>query len=270
MTRTNVDSSLAPERRLRIMTYNVHSCRGADGQPDPTRIAEVIARHEPDIVGLQELDVGRSRTGGIDQAQAIATHLRMKSHFHPALSMAEEKYGDAVLTTLPARLRKAAGLPSIGEPRGAIWLTVHLDGTNIQIFNTHLGLWRRERMRQVQSLLGPAWLGHPDVAGQPVIFMGDFNSVPSSAPYKLLARGMSEVQSSASPRPRATFPARFPMLRIDHIFLRGVTALEAHVIGDRMARSASDHLPVLATVSVPVSPQRNGTGASRMAARSRG
>jgi endonuclease/exonuclease/phosphatase family metal-dependent hydrolase len=32
----------------------------------------VIAEHEPDIVCLQELDVGRARTGNVDQAEAIA------------------------------------------------------------------------------------------------------------------------------------------------------------------------------------------------------
>jgi endonuclease/exonuclease/phosphatase family metal-dependent hydrolase len=48
---------------LRIMTYNVHRCVGADGRADPRRIAEVIAACQPDMVALQELDVGR-RWGG--------------------------------------------------------------------------------------------------------------------------------------------------------------------------------------------------------------
>src|SRR5690606_25634562 len=44
---------------LRVMTYNVHSCIGMDGKLDPERIARVIARARPDVVALQELDVGR-------------------------------------------------------------------------------------------------------------------------------------------------------------------------------------------------------------------
>ena len=118
---------------LRIMTYNVHRCVGADGRADPRRIAEVIAACQPDMVALQELDVGRHRTGGIDQAHAIAHLLGMSVHFHPALQVEEELYGDAILTALPMRLVKAGPLPgSVGfEPRGALWAAVEANGTEI-------------------------------------------------------------------------------------------------------------------------------------------
>ena len=67
----------------RLVTYNVHRCVGVDRKLDVARIAAVIAELEPDIVCLQELDVGRARTGGVDQAQAIAAGLAMTSRFHP-------------------------------------------------------------------------------------------------------------------------------------------------------------------------------------------
>jgi len=51
-----------------VMTYNVHSCIGMDGQISPLRIAEVIGRYRPDVVALQELDAGLTRTDRIDQA----------------------------------------------------------------------------------------------------------------------------------------------------------------------------------------------------------
>jgi hypothetical protein len=151
---------------LRIMTYNVHSCVGMDGKLDAERIARVIARARPDVVALQELDVGRVRTGSMDQAHRIAHHLAMEFHFHPALHLEEERYGDAILTHLPMRLVKAGALPGLPgkpqlEPRGALWVAVEHDGREIQVLNTHLGLLRRERIAQVEALLGPEWLGHP-------------------------------------------------------------------------------------------------------------
>src|SRR4029078_12710131 len=88
------------------MTYNVHRCVGADGRADPRRIADVIAACQPDMVALQELDVGRLRTGGIDQAHAIAAPRAMWLAFQPALQVEEELYGDAILTALPMRLMK--------------------------------------------------------------------------------------------------------------------------------------------------------------------
>ena len=61
----------------RLLTYNVHRCVGTDKRLDVGRIVAVIGEHEPDIVCLQELDVGRRRTGRVDQAEAIAQGLAM-------------------------------------------------------------------------------------------------------------------------------------------------------------------------------------------------
>ena len=69
----------------RIVTYNVRRCLGTDGRLEPGRIAEVIASCDPHIVALQELDVGRARTGGVDQAEAVAAALGMQMHRHPSL-----------------------------------------------------------------------------------------------------------------------------------------------------------------------------------------
>ena len=97
----------------RILTYNVHRCVGTDRRLDVGRVADVIAALKPDIVALQELDVGRARTGGVDQAHAIAQRLAMTFHFNAALRVEEEQYGDALLTALPERLIKAGPLPGL-------------------------------------------------------------------------------------------------------------------------------------------------------------
>lgn len=232
---------------LRILTYNVHSCRGRGGRPDPLRIADVIASAEPHVVALQELDVGRMRTGGVDQAHEIARHLRVTAHFHPALHVEEEKYGDAILTALPSRLIKAGQLPSLGEPRGAIWVEIQAGNVSLQMVNTHFGLRRRERMIQAATLAGESWLGSPPCADHPAVLAGDFNAVPRSRAYGILAEGLSK-QVLTIPA-RATFPARFPVLRLDHIFTnRHARIVRYEVIDTPLARSASDHLPLLAIV----------------------
>lgn len=129
----------------RILTYNVHRCVGPDRRLDIGRVADAIAACEPDIVALQELDVGRPRTGGLDQAHEIAQRLGMSFHFNAALRVEEEQYGDAILTLLPERLVKAGPLPGLDprvplEPRGALWVEVTVDGRPLQVINTHLGL----------------------------------------------------------------------------------------------------------------------------------
>ena len=120
MTRPGVEVG----RTLRLMTYNVHGCVGRDGRLSPQRVAEVIAGAGPDVVALQELDVGRRRSGSRNQAREVADALGMAFHFHPALRVEEENYGDAILSRLPMRLVRAGALPAGprggAEPRGAL------------------------------------------------------------------------------------------------------------------------------------------------------
>ena len=231
----------------RIMTYNVHRCVGADGRAEPQRIAEVIASCEPDIVALQELDVRRVRTGGIDQAHAIAQSLAMTFHFHPALQAGEEFYGNAILTSLPMSLVQAKSLPSGPrfEPRGALWAAVKADEAEIQIITTHLSFVASERLVQVDALLGTGWVGAHNCR-DPVILLGDFNAARWSVAYGRLAARLQDAQLRLHHRPRSTFPTRMPMLRIDHIFCsRAVEVLRVEVPRSRLVRSASDHLPLV-------------------------
>ncbi|MCJ9752085.1 endonuclease/exonuclease/phosphatase family protein [Neorhizobium sp. BETTINA12A] len=242
---------LKTRHRLKILSYNVHSCIGTDRRLDPARVAEVIAALEPDIIGLQELDVGRSRTGGIDQAHTIASLLRMEFHFHAALNVAEERYGDAILTALPARMVKGAGLPSHGEQRGAVWVEIDVGEQKLQVFNTHLGLLGRDRMRQIGEILGPLWAGAPDCQGKPKILIGDFNATPVTATYKAVARQMADAPLVSGGRPKPTFPSRLPLLRIDHVFVSSkVTPIATQVVSTPLSRRASDHLPLLVTVEL--------------------
>lgn len=240
-----------PARRIKILTYNVHSCIGTDRRLDPARVADVIAAAEPDIIGLQELDVGRGRTGGIDQAHEIARHLGMDFHFHPALHVAEERYGDAILTALPMRLVKADTIPSIGEQRGALWVEVDCGTTRLQVINTHLGLPGRDRLAQAKTLIGKDWLGHEDCRDKAHVLIGDFNSTPATRPYRLLARHMKDARIEAGVKAKATFPSRLPLLRLDHVFVsRQIAVLDAGVINTATARHASDHLPFYAQIAV--------------------
>jgi endonuclease/exonuclease/phosphatase family metal-dependent hydrolase len=242
---------------LRVMTYNVHSCVGMDGKIDAERIARVIARARPDVVALQELDVGRARTFGLDQAHLIARYLKMEFHFHPAIHVEEERYGDAILTHLPHRLVKAGPLPGLAgkprlEPRGAIWLAIDLHGREVQVINTHLGLDQRERAAQVEALLGSDWLGH-EQCRKPVILCGDFNASPSSPVCRRFAGQLADVQMGVRNHPpQSTFPSRLPSLRIDHIFISpGLEVTGIEIPASHLARTASDHLPLVAEIRIP-------------------
>ena len=235
----------------RIVTYNVHRCVGTDRRLDVARIAAVLAALEPDIVALQELDVGRQRTGHVDQAHEIAERLGMVSHFHAAMRVEEEHYGDAILTRLPERLVKAGALPGYPrvrglEPRGGLWVEVEIASRSCQVINTHLGLVPREQQIQAASLAGPAWLAHADCQAE-AILVGDFNATPTSVVHRTLSARLSDARRLAPRRkPTATFPSALPVLRIDHVFVStGVTVRDLFAPLDALTRVASDHLPLV-------------------------
>ncbi len=235
----------------RIVTYNVHRCVGTDRKLDVARVAAVLAALNPDIVALQELDVGRRRTGHVDQAHEIAARLKMVSHFHPAFRVEEELYGDAILTAMPERLVKAAALPGYPpvpalEPRGALWVEVEVAGRPVQILNTHLGLVPREQQLQAHSLAGPEWLEHPDCAG-PTILLGDFNATASSLVYRTLTQRLEPARRLARRKsPSSTFPSTLPVLRIDHHFVSAeISVADVFAPFDTLSRTASDHLPLV-------------------------
>ncbi|USD19827.1 endonuclease/exonuclease/phosphatase family protein [Microbulbifer variabilis] len=259
-----LDEHQLPQKTLRVMTYNVHSCKGTDGTLSPQRIARVIARYRPDIVALQELDVKRKRTGGLDQAERLARLLSMDVHFQPAINLNEERYGDAILTHLPAKLIKKGILPgppkgkgrlfnpAADEPRGAIWVEVEHNGSKIQVINTHLGLSRAERLLQVDALLGPEWLSNPRCKGERIL-LGDFNALPTSAECKRLCGYLRDAQEQA---PRHSPKGTFLKVRIDHIFLSaGIVIKKVRVPRTVLTRQASDHLPLIVDIEVPFRPE---------------
>ncbi len=242
---------------FRVLTYNVHRCRGRDRVWSPERIAAVIGPCKPDIVALQELDVGRARSGHIDQAELIAGKLGMDVQFFPVLRVRDELYGDAILSRWPIKRVKALTLPGLNlpglEPRGALWSVVDVNGQRVQVINTHLSVLGRERQLQVEALMGPDWIGPRDWS-DPAILMGDINATPRSRAYRRLCSQLKDAFLEAGTRAKgATFPSRYPTLRLDYV-LTGplLEVLSARTLRSPLARLASDHLPVVVDLRTKV------------------
>ncbi len=247
--------SESAQPKLRVATYNVHGCVGMDGQRSESRIAEVIASLSADIVGLQELDQSRARSAAVDQAGAIAKQLGWHHFFHPAMRHAEELYGDAILSRYPIAVRHAVELPGnppwyCRETRGITWAEAETPLGAVQIMNTHFGLGGVERMQQARLLTSAEWLGSvtPEM---PVLVLGDFNSLPWSPAYRVIAHKVRDVRRLvASPFSFRTYPTAFPALAVDHIFITpALRAVSMHVHRDAVARVASDHFPLVADLT---------------------
>ena len=246
--------------RLRVMTYNVHGCSGMDGRVSPRRVARVIDAYDPDIIALQEIDLGRRRSRAEDQSAMIAKQLGLNHVFCPTITHGEEHYGHALLTPWPVEVIKRARLPSdpkklSREPRVALWARVMIDGRPVNVITTHLGLGLAERAEQVRALVGPDWIGGlPE--DEPAILCGDFNLPPGNASYRRLIAKLRDVQLvTPGHRTLLTFSSIRPFMRIDHIFLTPQFAAQAVMVPRTdLTRITSDHLPLLADLQLASEP----------------
>lgn len=242
-----------PSRNVRLMTYNVHSCIGMDGRTSPQRIARVIGRYEPDIVALQELDMGRKKTGEMDQPHLIAKELQMHYHFSPSMQIQEERYGNAILSRFPFVLVRAEKLPGLNkfnlEPRGAIWVSIDINGVRLQIINTHLAFYIPESKMQARHLAGPQWVKDPRFT-EPAILCGDLNNMPRSQAWHEINRHLSDAQLVVKGhRPLSTWSVHWPIGRIDHIFVSpGIQVQRIEVPNTELNKVASDHFPLIADI----------------------
>lgn len=242
---------------LKVATYNIHSCIDTTRSVDTEKIAQVIARLAADVVALQEVDAHKPRTDYVHQAEWLARRLEMNHRFYPLVETGNEKYGLAVLSRFPMETIKFARLPALEmkkprEVRGAMWIGLDSHLGRVHLINTHLGLLAAERRRQIGTLLGRSWLGSLD-RKDPVVFCGDFNAGRHSWVYRQVCRHFFDVrQADTKTRgPRGTFLSYFPMLRLDHIFVsRHFFPMRVLVPVAPPARTASDHLPVLAELSL--------------------
>lgn len=229
--------------RLVVMTYNIRHGRGLDGKVDLGRVAAVIAETGPDVVTLQEVDAGRARSRKADQAGELARRLGMEPHFTACISTGDEHYGIATLSRIPTARTARVALPVHGgrrysEPRCALAIRIDGPGGSLEVVNTHLSVRPRERPGQVAHLLAElAEVSHDVILG------GDFNITRRSGLY----RGLLGTWRDTGAR-GGSWPARWPLLRLDHLLYRGALAVAGSTVIDTpLARRASDHLPLVAT-----------------------
>ncbi len=230
---------MADERRVRVMTWNVHGFVGADGRWDPQRTAEVLHEIGPDLAALQEVDARSYPESEQHPLDILAEKLDANAVPGPTLGVPGRDYGNAVLSRLPIVEICRYDISQPGaEPRGAVDIRVRHCGSSVRFLASHLGLRRGERLVQATRLA--AELERRSESADVVVVAGDLNAWwPRAREARILERA-----AGPSPTPR-TFPSKRPLLRLDRVFVRPPKAVVGWGVADNpRARSASDHLPL--------------------------
>lgn len=163
-------------KQITVATYNI--CHGHYAGYDWDRIAAVIREAGADLVGFQEIDMGTSRTGGLDTvAELISATGLPHALFEPAIDFDGGQYGTAILSRYPIRASEIRPLPSGDyEPRSFGCVTVTLaDGSPFALLNTHLS-YESHAQQNIQFRALADWMEERIPDGTPAVLTGDFNT----------------------------------------------------------------------------------------------
>jgi endonuclease/exonuclease/phosphatase family metal-dependent hydrolase len=234
--------------RLRVVTYNIHKCRGMDRRIRPARIVEVLREIDADIIALQEVLSVPDSAHEEDQAQYIARRLGMEHRLGENRKLKGGAYGNVVLSRLPIVAAYNYDISVVGrERRGCQRVDVALGGGQaLHVYNAHLGTSFFERRQQARRLLEAEILSSDQIPG-PRILLGDFNEWTRGLASRLLSEHFRSADIRLHlPGPR-TYPGIWPLLHLDHIYFDRALELErASLHRGRTAMVASDHLPIVA------------------------
>ena len=233
-------------QQIRIISYNIHHGKDADGHPTLDSIASFLADARVELVGLQEVDSVCHRSNQVDQTTKLGNDAQMDPYFTRHFEFQGGAYGQGLLSTLPVRNIRNFRLPVFPLDKGTevsvlladvnprpdiVWTlgVVHLDYRSPQ-----------SRMHQVDILLDSL------SETRNLILLGDFNAYPDAPEMKkLLAHFDRFDDGGAAP----SFPASNPDRRIDFILVKkgsDIRIVDEHV----PPIPYSDHLPVVTTLEV--------------------
>ena len=226
-------SGLVTQTQLTILTINLFNDR-----VNATALDQVLEETRPDVVAAQELG---PVAAGVLERHLSHGYLRPQSDYD-GMGLATNFAVDAEEIDTPAPRAIAA---SIAGDKGVGRAFAGLKLMSVRLPPPLTRAWVRTRSRYTEILVEQSASHHG-----PLCMLGDLNATPWWPVYRILTQGL---QDGARHGRRmvfpggATWPAVFPILRIDHILTRGLTA--SRVVPIRVA--GTDHKGLLADVTAP-------------------
>jgi len=245
---------------LKVMTVNTHKGFAALNRrfilPE---LREAVRTVGADVVFLQEVLGTHSRHASRVHGWPEAPHYEfLADSIWPQFAYGRNAvyprghHGNALLSKFPIVHDRNHDVSIEGpERRGLLHCALELPGRDIRVHAicVHLGLAEHHRRQQVDLLCRIVENEVPHDA--PLIVAGDFNDWRGRAHQVLEQRvGLREVFLKAYGRAARTFPAHFPMLALDRIYVRNAAIYAPLALPRRPWSHLSDHAPLVAEISL--------------------
>jgi endonuclease/exonuclease/phosphatase family metal-dependent hydrolase len=242
-------------QRLRVATYNIH--KGVQGVGPRKRLeihnlGHAVEQLDCDIVCLQEVRKVHHRGPAqfahwpdMPQADFLAPEGYEAVYRTNAITRHGE-HGNALLSRWQVVRHQHEDMSDHRfEQRGLLHTEVQVEGRALHVVVVHLGLIRASRVRQVAQL--KTFISREVPLHEALVVAGDFNDWGTWVAQAFKALGLQ----SCSKTRIATFPSRFPLLQLDHIYVRGLVPVSLQVPQGRIWWRMSDHLPLIAELEWP-------------------
>jgi endonuclease/exonuclease/phosphatase family metal-dependent hydrolase len=235
---------------LRVLTLNAHQGFGALRRQDALlRMRDAMRGANADLVFLQEIGVAGGSATLASQYEVLADTVWPEHAYGRNAIAAGGHHGNALLSKYPiVNSRNVDASVGRMEPRGFLHCVLQAPhvSTPLHAICVHLALLESHRRQQIARLVDVMSTAVPKDA--PLVIAGDFNDWRERAHFSLMhSLELEAACADASGRPPRTFPARWPMLRLDRIYLRNLAHRTLRL--PRQPWSAlSDHAPLACEV----------------------
>ncbi|MEW1636416.1 endonuclease/exonuclease/phosphatase family protein [Streptomyces sp. NPDC093801] len=225
-----VNDKSGPGGNLMVAAHNVDA-----DNPDPRGTARSVAKSGADILALTELKAGavpvyEEVLGGTYKYHAVEGTVGVWSKY----PLTSSKPVDIRLGWTRAMRTTVAG------PFGDLGVYVaHLPSVRVKL---NAGFTANQRDNSADAL-GAALAAEPL---KNVVLLGDLNGTMNDRSLSEVTSQMRSTQGAAGNGFGFSWPAQFPMARIDQIMVRGVKPEASWTL----PRTGSDHLPVAARLTI--------------------
>jgi endonuclease/exonuclease/phosphatase family metal-dependent hydrolase len=236
---------------IKILTFNIHKgFNWSNSEITIQRLKKSLELIHPDIVFLQEV-VGENKKHEekfenwiSNQFEYLAKDLWSDFAYSNHAIYDHRHHGNVILSKYPIISSEVHDISlNKYEQRSILFSKIKIGEKIVHAFCVHLNLLHRDRILQYKNI--KKFIETKSKPENPILLSGDFNDWNQKASKNLLAlEGLHDAHKAKHGFYARTFPAMFPLMKLDRIYTRGLNIESAEVLAGIEWKTLSDHLPI--------------------------